>query len=174
MDLDSFINDICERYNFRYPRTAQYYLLYNGILFNTPNIRDTAKMLINKLLAEIANIQELSKSPIDTKKIPRSCATSLPHDSDMHIRLRQSLNNWAFIETSARVAVIRALSKTLNSCIYKRSKERSDERSEEGALATDEDWRFIRSYIDNLVMCLHDHERKQVSIANERMIRYES
>jgi hypothetical protein len=106
-------------------------------------------MLINKLLAEIANIQDLAKSPIDTKKIAH-------HDSDMHIRLRQSLNNWAFIETSARVAVIRALSKTLNSCIYKRSKERSNE-----------DWRFIRTYIDNLVMCLHDHERKQVSVANE-------
>jgi hypothetical protein len=132
MDLNSFINSICERYNFRYPRTAQYYLLYNGILFNTPNIRDTAKMLINKLLAEIANIQELTKSPIYIKKI-------MHHDSDMHIRLRQSLNNWAFIETSARVAVIRALSMTLNSCIYN-------------------DWRFIRCYIDNLVRCLYEHE----------------
>jgi hypothetical protein len=136
MDLDSFINDICERYSFIYPRTAHYYLLYNGILFNTLNdIRDTAKMLINKLLDEIANIQDLAKSPIDTKKI-------LHHDSDKHIQLRKSLNNWAFIETSARVAVIRALSKTLNSCIY-------------------DDWRFIRSYIDNLVMCLHDHERSE-------------
>jgi hypothetical protein len=57
-------------------------------------------MLINKLLDEIANIQDLAKSPIDTKKI-------LHHDSDKHIQLRQSLNNWAFIETSARVAVIR-------------------------------------------------------------------
>jgi hypothetical protein len=145
MDLDSFINDICERYNFRYPRTAQYYLLYNGIIFNTSNVaegkegaiatdvRDTAKMLINKLLAEIANIQDLAKSPIDTKKIAQ-------HNSDMHIRLRQSLNNWAFIETSARVAVIRALSMTLNRCIES------------------DDYMFIRCYIDNLVRCLYEHE----------------
>jgi hypothetical protein len=75
MDLNSFINSICERYNFRYPRTAQYYLLYNGILFNTSNIRDTAKMLINKLLDEIANIQDMAKSPIHTKKI-------MHHDSE--------------------------------------------------------------------------------------------
>jgi hypothetical protein len=132
MDLNSFINDICERYNFIYPRTAQYYLLYNGILFNTSNIRDTAKMLINKLLDEIANIQELAKSPIHTKKI-------MHHDSDKHIQLRQSLNNWEFIKTSARIAVIRALSITLNNCI-------------------DNDWRFIRCYIDNLVRCLYEHE----------------
>jgi hypothetical protein len=100
------------------------------------NIRECAKMLINKLLDEIANIQDMAKSPIDTKKI-------IHHSSDKHIQLRQSLNNWAFIETSARIAVIRALSKTLNSCIY-------DDWSE----AT----RFIRCYIDNLVLCLYDHE----------------
>jgi hypothetical protein len=130
------IDDICTRYNFIYPRTAQYYLLYNGIQFNISyNIKDYAKMLINKLLNEIVNIQNLAKSPIDTKKI-------LHHDSDKHIQLRQSLNEWAFIETSARIAIIRALSRTLNSCI-------------------DDDWRFIRCYIDNLVTCLHDHERSK-------------
>jgi hypothetical protein len=132
MDLDRLINSICKRFNFRHPRTAQYYLLYNGILFNTSNIKDTAKMLINKLLNEIANIQELSRSPIHTKKITH-------HNSDIHIRLRQSLNNWAFIETSARIAVIRALSMTLIS-------------------NADDDYRFIRTYIDNLVRCLHEHE----------------
>jgi hypothetical protein len=127
------IDDICSRYNFIYPRTAYYYLLYNGILFNRDmNIRVCAKMLINKLLDEIANIQDITKSPIDTKKI-------IHHSSDKHIQLRQSLNNWAFIETSAKIAVIRALSKTLNTCI-------------------DADWRFIRCYIDNLVLCLYDHE----------------
>jgi hypothetical protein len=106
------------------------------------NIKDYAKMLINKLLNEIANIQDLAKSPIDTKKI-------LHHDSDKHIQLRQSLNTWAFIETSAKVAVIRALSMTLYSNI--------DEQSKEGTLVND-DWRFIRCYIDNFIRCLHDHE----------------
>jgi hypothetical protein len=130
--MDKLISDVCERYGFISPRTAHYYLLYNGILFNRNGIRDTAKMLINKLLDEIANIQDLAKSRINIKKITN-------HYSDIQTNLRQLLNNWAFIETSARVAVIRALSKTLNNCIY-------------------DDWRFIRSYIDNLVMCLHDHE----------------
>jgi hypothetical protein len=134
ISFDEFIDEIRECHDFKYPRTANYYVLYNRILFNALNTNhmDYAKTLINNLLNEINNIQDTTRSPIDTKQI-------LHHDSDKHIQLRQSLNSWAFIETSARVAVIRALAKTLNTCPY-------------------DDWRFVRDYVDNLVMCLREHE----------------
>jgi hypothetical protein len=130
ISFEEFTDEIRERHNFKYPRTANYYVLYNGIL--NINVRDYTKKLINNLLNEINNIQDSARSPINTKQI-------LHHNSNIHIPLRQALNTWALVETSGRVAVIRALAKTLINCKYN-------------------DWRFVQAYIDNLVKCLHEHE----------------
>jgi hypothetical protein len=129
-----FLDEIRECYRFKYSRTTSYYLVYNGILFNAKylEVKEYVRSLIDKLLAEISQIQDTARSPIDSKQIQH-------HNSNIHIPLRQALNTWALVETSGRVAVIRALAKTLINCKYN-------------------DWRFVQAYIDNLVKCLHDQE----------------